>query len=287
MGWFSRRTEEDITQQLDQLRITLAEIHSSLVVRDPGTAMPATAYDGLRKTVMAGAQARRAHLVQLTSFADAVARGSDLETLSSLVEEWCGQAGIAQVSDGPPEFYEILGGSGDQLQVLEAAWVDVGQNNALIRRGKAQLIETPKPRALDPVPATPEPNDGVGPVPASQGDGPGPEAAVTDPAPVQAPAEAATSKSDAPTPDEAEPTSVEALFDDQATAPSPSGEASTDVHAPEPAEQTEPEHAAENEDVSPVVENPAGERGHVLPEQHNPEPDMPQQEDTHEKEDRS
>ena len=95
------------------------------------------------------------------------------------------------------------------------------------------------------------------------------------------------SEPDAPTPDEAQPTSVEALFDDQATAPSPSGEVLTDVHAPEPAEQSEPEHAAENEDVSPVVENPTGERGHALPEQHNPEPDMPQQEDTHEKEDRS
>jgi hypothetical protein len=159
MGWVSRHQLNDMQNQIDELRKQIAEIHGSLVVRDPGSTMSANAYDGLRKAVMAGAKARTAHLAQLAYLAEAVDRGSDQETMQSQVEEWLLQAGVRQVVDGPAEFYEVLEGSGEMLQVLSPAWVDE-QTGRIVKQGKARRIPAP-PRVA---PAPPQGQPGIPPV---------------------------------------------------------------------------------------------------------------------------
>jgi hypothetical protein len=156
MGWVSRHQLNDLQAQIDQLQLYIAEMHGSLVVRDPGSAMSANAYDGLRKAVMAGAKARTAHLAQLAHLAEAVDRGSDQETMRSLVEEWMLQAGVRQVVDGPAEAYEVLEGSGEMLQVLSPAWVDE-QTGRIVKRGTARRIPAP-PRVT---PAPPQGHPGM------------------------------------------------------------------------------------------------------------------------------
>ena len=159
MGWVSRHQLNDLQEQIEQLQLYIAEMHGSLVVRDPGSVMSANAYDGLRKAVMAGAKARTAHLAQLAHLAEAVDRGSDQETMQSQVEEWLLQAGVRQVDDGPAEFYEVLEGSGEMLQVLSPAWVDE-QTGRIVKQGTARRI--PAPPRTAPVP--PQEQPGMPPV---------------------------------------------------------------------------------------------------------------------------
>ncbi len=122
MGWFSGRHEELLTllaerqrvleQALEGVLVEVHEIKTALVVRDPGNRLSADAYQGLRQAVMAGANARRTHLVQLAQIADAVRGGADSSELSSLVEEWVIQAGLTQVDDPKtPALYEIIDGT--------------------------------------------------------------------------------------------------------------------------------------------------------------------------------
>ena len=176
MGWFSgkqqaslellaerqRRTEEEMTA----LAKTVSQIHTALVIRDPGTRLSAEAYEGLRKTVMAGATQRRAHLVQLVELSSALERGAGPDQLMSMVDEWLLQAGLTQVLDPRrPELYEVVDGVGDGLHVLSPAWIDA-QNGALIKRGTAERVQLPPravprrapqptPAALDPAAAEP------------------------------------------------------------------------------------------------------------------------------------
>lgn len=156
MGWFSGRHEELLTllaerqrvleQALEGVLVEVHEIKTALVVRDPGNRLSADAYQGLRQAVMAGASARRMHLVQLAQMAEAVRSGADSAALRSLVEEWVMQAGLAQVEDPKnPALYEIVDGSGEALRVRQPAWVDT-HNGSLIRRGTAERIPAP-PRA--------------------------------------------------------------------------------------------------------------------------------------------
>ena len=155
MGWFSARQQASLDMLAERQRRTeeemtaiakiVGEIHTALVVRDPGTRLSAEAYDGLRKTVIAGATQQRAHLVQLVELSTALDRGADATQLTSMVDEWLIQAGLAQVTDARrPDLYEVLGGAGDSLHILSAAWVD-SQNGALIKRGTAERVQMPSP----------------------------------------------------------------------------------------------------------------------------------------------
>jgi len=159
MGWFSGRHEELLTllaerqrvveQALEGALVEVHEIKTALVVRDPGNRLSADAYQGLRQAVMAGANARRTHLVQLAQIADAVQRGADSDELRSLVEEWVLQAGLTQVDDPKnAALYEILGGAGEALRVRQPAWVDT-HTGSLIRRGTAERIPAPPKASID------------------------------------------------------------------------------------------------------------------------------------------
>lgn len=160
MGWFSGRHEELLTllaerqrvleQALEGVLVEVHEIKTALVVRDPGNRLSADAYQGLRQAVMAGANARRTHLVQLAQIADAVRNGADSKELGSLVEEWVLQAGLAQVDDPKnPALYEIIDGSGGALRVRQPAWVDT-HTGSLIRRGTAERIPAPPKASIGP-----------------------------------------------------------------------------------------------------------------------------------------
>lgn len=192
MGWFGsrerttlellaerqRRTEEEVLL----LGRTVGEIHASLVVRDPGNRLSAEAYDGLRKTVIAGATQRRAHLVQLVEFATALERGADTQQLRSLVEEWLIQADVAQFTDpSRPECFEILGGSGEGLAVLAPAWID-SQTGALIKRGTAERIALPPRHGPSPAGAAHRTTDAgeAKPMPLPERPGDAEETDVTD-----------------------------------------------------------------------------------------------------------
>lgn len=132
----------------EQILMLLNRIEAALVVRDPGNARSAEAYDGLRKQVIAGANERRRMLVMLTQLNGALGAGASSADVHSLVQEWMGQAGLQPISAPvTPEFFDITG-AGTDLKVLSPAWVDAS-SGMVVTRGTAEA----HPRE----PATPEP----------------------------------------------------------------------------------------------------------------------------------
>ena len=131
-----------------ELKSLLDRIEVALLVRDPGSAKSAEAYDGLRKTVAASARDRRQHLVQLAELADAIEREATIETLRQRTAEWCAQAGLVRVDEfSDPEWFEITGGEGDVLVVDAPAWVDQAASS-VVKRGLASRANTaPAPSA--------------------------------------------------------------------------------------------------------------------------------------------
>lgn len=158
MGWFSRRAEEQVAIVADRqgrieedLRRTAQEMSAltaALVVREPATATAAQAYDGLRKAVMAGAQARRELLVNLVELTELLDHDVDIEDVRSLVEELRLRAHLVQDVDvaARPAHFTVLDGVGDSVRVNKVAWVDE-QTGALIKRGLAERV-TSQRRAL-------------------------------------------------------------------------------------------------------------------------------------------
>ncbi|MEO8425272.1 MAG: hypothetical protein ABI595_15350, partial [Actinomycetota bacterium] len=112
-----------------------------LVVMDPKVSTSAEAYTGLRKQIAMAASSRQAHLVQLAQFSRALRRGAGSDQLSSLVEEWMQQAGLAAVVDPNPDLYEILeGDSGSgHLEITAPAYLDP-QSGVLVAQGQARWV---------------------------------------------------------------------------------------------------------------------------------------------------
>jgi hypothetical protein len=136
-------------QSQDNLRRLVDRIEVSLLVRDPGTALSADAYDGLRKAVMTAARERTTHLVQLAELSDAIDRGATIETLKDRAAEWSAQAGLERISSSDnADLFEITGGEGPYLQVEQPAWVDPVAG-VLVKRGLASRTQGDQPTSVD------------------------------------------------------------------------------------------------------------------------------------------
>lgn len=136
-----RRRRRD---RLDAALELLQRIDAALVVRDPGTARSADAYEGLRRQVLAAASDRRKHLVQLTELSEALRRGDDMTALRSRAEEWLLQANITVVDDPRvTEAFEFAGDGDGDAAVIRPAYVDAS-TGALIRPGRAERRSAPR-----------------------------------------------------------------------------------------------------------------------------------------------
>lgn len=136
-----RRRSLRRADRLDQLQDLLLRIDAALVVRDPGNARSAEAYEGLRRQVVAAASDRRKHVVQLSELAGLLHRGTTVEAINSLTEEWLLQANILTITDPTDRAaFEFVGEGGQgQLAVLVTpAFLDL-TTNTLIRRGIAEF----------------------------------------------------------------------------------------------------------------------------------------------------
>jgi hypothetical protein len=148
-----RRILEDLAGAIDDLDRKVDRIEVALLVRDPGTALSADAYDGLRKQIIAAASDRVAHLAQLAQL-DAIVRtigDGEVSQFGPLVQEWMAQANLVAVSSPEPQvnLFEIVGGSGPELDVIAPAYVDA-TTRRVIRQGRARRVQPDKvPRQGD------------------------------------------------------------------------------------------------------------------------------------------
>jgi hypothetical protein len=177
----SRELLEGVDRRLAHLEHEAELLRTVFIVKEPDTGHAAAAYEGLRKQVIAGATARRSHLVQLAAMATAVRRATSLDDLVAQVAEWMAQAGVAEVtavSAGvqPQDLFEDLDGAGlagaEAIEVVEPAYVDVATGVA-IRLGRARRASpAPAPApAPPPPPSDPPPTEPalVEQIPAQEG----------------------------------------------------------------------------------------------------------------------
>ena len=133
----------EIREGLAELETAVAKIETALVVRDPGNARSADAFEGLRRSVVNAARARRQQLTQLVVLAEALERAESLDDVAVLSEQWNMEAGLQRwdVAE-PPSFFQIIGGDEGRLVVDQPAWVDVGGDAepVLIKPGIATRV---------------------------------------------------------------------------------------------------------------------------------------------------
>jgi hypothetical protein len=143
----SRRSRElaerlaRIEQTVDAISRSMDKIEVATIVRDPSSALSAEAYDGLRKQVVAGANERLAHLVQIARFAEAA---RDAPALASLVREWSDQAGLLRLDDFDERYFDVLGGEGSAIRCLRPAYVDRSTGRPIVM-GQAERVPAGRP----------------------------------------------------------------------------------------------------------------------------------------------
>jgi hypothetical protein len=145
----SRKTNEllqDALARLARLEHEAELMRTVLIVKEPGSALAADAYNGLRKQVVAAAAERRSHMVQLATMAVAVHRATSVSDLVPQVQEWMAQAGVVELHGAPrgwqaQDLFEDLEGNGlagaGDIDVVEPAYVD-SKTEAVLRLGRAR-----------------------------------------------------------------------------------------------------------------------------------------------------
>ena len=71
--------------QLERIENLLNRLDSAVVVRDPGSARAAEAYDGLRKQITQSGKNHRIHTAHLLSLSDSLERGAGIELIRDRV----------------------------------------------------------------------------------------------------------------------------------------------------------------------------------------------------------
>jgi hypothetical protein len=153
--------QEQICALQEKMHERIRDIDVALIVREPGTARAAEAYEGLRRSVATAARERRQHLAQLAEMTDAIERGATVETLRQRCEQWCVEAGLERRSDAVPEWYSVVEGEGPVLEVIVPAWVD-SASGQLVKQGVARRVagreqqqQQPPPEGRDEQPERP------------------------------------------------------------------------------------------------------------------------------------
>lgn len=125
-------------QQLSGLDERLARIEDMLLLKDPGAARAAEAYDGLRRQVMGASAERTAHLVHLAQFDAALGAGESTGSLALLAADLLAQAGLERCADpAQADAFDIdPGDRNGELRVVEPAYVEI-HTGRVVRRGRA------------------------------------------------------------------------------------------------------------------------------------------------------
>jgi hypothetical protein len=147
-----------IPQQLAAVEQHLANIEGMLLLKDPGAAKAAEAYEGLRRQIVAATAERIAHLAQLAQLDAAVRAGESTESLALLLTDLLAQAGLLRWDNPTLEgaFAIPPGHEGEELRVIEPAYIET-HSGRVVRQGRAARV--PDPAAA---PALPTAMNGTG-----------------------------------------------------------------------------------------------------------------------------
>ena len=137
-------------EMLTDIKSLLIRLDAAVVVRDPGSARAAEAFDGLRKQLAQSSKSRRLHQAHLLSLQDSLDRGASIELIRDRITDFMMELGIGKLTDtNDPSFFDVFEGEGLGLECVEPAYVEVLENGqtVLVRLGKARRIHLPESAA--------------------------------------------------------------------------------------------------------------------------------------------
>lgn len=144
-----------LEERLARIEERLERLQLLLMVREPQTGAAADAYEGLRRQVVASASERTAHLAQLARLDSEVSAGASPESVERLLRDLLAESGLEPVTQPNATEFEIVGGSGSELVLVEAAYIE-RSTGRIVRRGKATAADRPGGAVRDQ-PDTPAP----------------------------------------------------------------------------------------------------------------------------------
>ena len=127
-----------LDQQLASLGERLERIEGMLLLKDPGAAKAAEAYEGLRRQIVGATAERVAHLVDLVRLDAAVRAGESTDSLALLLTDLLVRAGVERRDDPAlADAFEIPpGDEGAEMDVIEPAYVET-HTGRVVRQGRA------------------------------------------------------------------------------------------------------------------------------------------------------
>ncbi|HEY3239155.1 MAG TPA: hypothetical protein VGL92_06305 [Acidimicrobiia bacterium] len=130
-----------LRHQLGALDERLARIEGMLLLKDPGAARAAEAYDGLRRQILGASAERTAHLVHLAQFDAALGAGEPVGALALLAADLLAQAGLDRCDDPAQAgaFDVSPGNESGELRVVEPAYVET-HTGRVVRRGRVAPV---------------------------------------------------------------------------------------------------------------------------------------------------
>lgn len=140
---------EQLTNRINELEHQAELLKTVLIVKEPGAIISATAFEGLRKQIIASANDRLAHLNQIVQMRVALDRGGSVDDLKTMVASWEAQSGIIELHEPRSAepisdlFDAVDGGSLEGgYSVVEPAFID-SQSGRLLRTGRAVQLAEP------------------------------------------------------------------------------------------------------------------------------------------------
>ena len=132
-----------VIELLSQVLRMLERLDAAVVVREPGNARSAEAFDGLRKQIIQSGRNQRSHIAHLLSIADSIDRGADIDLIKNRVSDFLFELGVEKTTDTSIEgAFEIIGGAGEGSRCVEPAVIQKLDNGLVIsiRVGKAERM---------------------------------------------------------------------------------------------------------------------------------------------------
>lgn len=164
---------------LEEIWMLLNKLDAAVVVRDPGNARSAEVFEGLRRTILQSGKSHRSHVAHLLALHESLERGATLDLIKNRVSDFLRELGVEKLTSLEiRDAFEVVGGTGDGLQLVEPAIVERLSDGSLsvIQLGKAKRIEIPKESPVVSQETTMAPNDKETPTTTDAGDTPtGPE----------------------------------------------------------------------------------------------------------------
>lgn len=146
-----------VKRQLRQIDERLQRLETLYIVRDPGNAVSADAYEGLRKRIAAAAKSRDHHLVDLAQLHRHAVTSDSFDVMLAKLEEAMAVVGLKRVEsrselpDGVAENEAFdLDGAGDHLVVTAPAYVEVAPSDDLQATGRVHIRGRATRRSSEP-----------------------------------------------------------------------------------------------------------------------------------------